>query len=102
MWSKAVVGDEVWLDPNSEEARIARGTLTVSCMPALDVVTNIWQAGQMEVDVALKVAIKILYNSSVTYVLRSQCMDTCQERCAVIHSVVAEALLAAASSNRSQ
>lgn len=41
------MGDEFWMDPTSEETRVSHGALTLACMPALGVVTNVWQTGQM-------------------------------------------------------
>lgn len=49
--------DEVWLDPNQLESHEARGTFVLSCMPALGVVTNIWQNGQISMNDALKVSV---------------------------------------------
>ncbi|KAI5123369.1 hypothetical protein M0805_001790 [Coniferiporia weirii] len=66
---------EIWLDPTAEEAREAHGCLTLACVPALGLVTNVWQTGQMHIDEVEK------------------CMDACQERCLDIHKVVAQALL---------
>ncbi|KAJ7172436.1 ribosomal protein S5 domain 2-type protein, partial [Mycena filopes] len=74
----SVVGNEVWLDPTEEEARLSKGTLVLSCMPALEKITSIWQTGEMKVAEALG------------------CMDACQEKCTEIHSVVAQALLESA------
>ncbi|PAV23941.1 ribosomal S5 domain 2 [Pyrrhoderma noxium] len=66
---------EIWLDPTTEETSDAKGCLMLACVPALNLLTNIWQTGQMSVDEM------------------EQCMDTCQERCVDIHSVVSQALL---------
>jgi len=74
----SAVNEEIWLDPSADEARASRGTMSLSCMPALGIITNVWQTGQMSTEEAL------------------QCMDVCQERCLDIHSVVAQALLDAA------
>ncbi|KAJ7343449.1 3' exoribonuclease family, domain 1-domain-containing protein [Mycena albidolilacea] len=74
----SVVGKEIWLDPTEEEARLAKGTVVVACMPALQKITSIWQAGETKVAEALA------------------CMDACQEKCTEIHSVVAQALLESA------
>ncbi|GLB34924.1 putative ribosomal protein S5 domain 2-like protein [Lyophyllum shimeji] len=71
----AVVEQETWLDPTEEEARSARGSLVLSCMPALGTVTSVWQSGKLRPEEVLG------------------CMDACQERCSDIHSVVAQALL---------
>jgi len=77
--SAAVVGTETWLDPTAEEARLSQGTFVLSCMPALDSVTSLWECGQMKTEEVLA------------------CMNLCQERCTDIHSVVAQALLEVAS-----
>jgi hypothetical protein len=41
------MGEEIWLDPNHEEATAGVSTLILACMPALSVVTNVWQNGTM-------------------------------------------------------
>ncbi|EJD02287.1 ribosomal protein S5 domain 2-like protein [Fomitiporia mediterranea MF3/22] len=71
----ATMPKEIWLDPTTEEARAARGRLTLACVPALGLVTNVWQTGQMSIDEVEK------------------CIDACQEKCRDIHAVVAQALL---------
>jgi exosome complex component MTR3 len=38
---------EIWLDPTASEASLARGSLTLACIPALGTVTNIWQTGKL-------------------------------------------------------
>ncbi|KAF8238635.1 ribosomal protein S5 domain 2-like protein [Tricholoma matsutake] len=73
--SAALVGTETWLDPTAEEARLSQGTLVLSCMPALGVITSVWESGRMKTEEVL---------ASV---------NLCQERCSDIHSVVAQALL---------
>ncbi|KAF8077917.1 ribosomal protein S5 domain 2-type protein [Lyophyllum atratum] len=71
----SAANQEIWLDPTGEEARLAKGTLVLSCMPALSTVTSIWQSGEMRPEEVLG------------------CIDACHERCSDIHSVVAQALL---------
>ncbi|RDB21073.1 Exosome complex component MTR3 [Hypsizygus marmoreus] len=71
----SVVGTEIWLDPTEEESRSSQGTLVLSCMPALETVTSVWQSGQIKIE-------KVL-----------ECMSACQERCIDVHSVVAQALV---------
>ncbi|EIN07338.1 ribosomal protein S5 domain 2-like protein [Punctularia strigosozonata HHB-11173 SS5] len=71
----ADVGKELWLDPTDAESRLASGILVLACLPALGIVTNVWQSGKMIPARAI------------------DCMKACQERCADIHSVVAQALL---------
>ncbi|KAF9264653.1 ribosomal protein S5 domain 2-like protein [Marasmius fiardii PR-910] len=73
--SACVVGEEIWLDPTEEEARNSNGTLVLSCMPAIETVTNIWQNGKMQTAQAIS------------------CMEACEDRCTEIHSVVARVLL---------
>ncbi|KAI0054109.1 ribosomal protein S5 domain 2-like protein [Auriscalpium vulgare] len=75
------VGKEIWLDPTEEEARLASGSLIFACMPALSTVTNLRQSGRMLPMDAI------------------QGMDMCQERCADIHQIVAQALLASTEGN---
>ena len=53
---QAVVGEDVWLDPNEEEARLASGMLLCACMPALGVTTSIWQTGRVLPTKALMVS----------------------------------------------
>ncbi|PFH54325.1 hypothetical protein AMATHDRAFT_135473 [Amanita thiersii Skay4041] len=72
--SASIVGGDIWLDLTREEARHSRGSLVLSCLPALRTVTSVWQTGQMISDEAYK------------------CMDLCQSRCNDIHVVVAQAL----------
>lgn len=49
------MNEEIWLDPSADEARASRGTMSLSCMPALGVITNVWQTGQMSTEEALQV-----------------------------------------------
>jgi len=73
--SVAVMGAEIWLDPNHDESRLSDGTLVLSCMPALARVTSVWQRGRMTPSQVLS------------------CVDACQSRCNDIHAIVAQALL---------
>ncbi|KAI0331151.1 mRNA transport regulator 3 [Cubamyces sp. BRFM 1775] len=73
--SAAVVGEEIWMDPTEQEGHIASGSLVYAGMPALGTITNLWQSGSMTPEQAVK------------------CMEACQECCADIHSVMAQALL---------
>ncbi|OSC99067.1 mRNA transport regulator 3 [Trametes coccinea BRFM310] len=73
--SAAVVGKEIWMDPTDEEGRVASGSLVLAGMPALGTITSVWQTGLMSPDEAI------------------QCMEACQECCAEIHAVMAQALL---------
>ena len=41
---------EIWLDPTAEEARHSEGCLVIASVPALGIVTNIWQTGQIDID----------------------------------------------------
>lgn len=70
-----LMGEEIWLDPNHDEATAGASTLVLACMPALNVVTNVWQNGSMSPKQGL------------------ECMAACQERCATIHSLVAQSLV---------
>ncbi|KNZ71781.1 Exosome complex component mtr3 [Termitomyces sp. J132] len=45
--ASSIVGREIWLDPTEGEAQLAKGTLVLSCMPAVNTVTSVWQSGQM-------------------------------------------------------
>ncbi|KZS99224.1 ribosomal protein S5 domain 2-like protein [Sistotremastrum niveocremeum HHB9708] len=65
---------EIWLDPTTRELEHSRASLTLSCMPALGLITNVSQTGQVTPQEAI------------------QCMDACEERCSDIHMVVASAL----------
>ncbi|KAJ7063324.1 ribosomal protein S5 domain 2-type protein [Mycena amicta] len=71
----SLVENQVWLDPTEEEERASSGTLILSCLPALNKITNVWHTGQMSAADALR------------------CMQACQQKNAEIHSVVAQALL---------
>ncbi|ESK97013.1 mrna transport regulator 3 [Moniliophthora roreri MCA 2997] len=77
-----IVGNDIWLDPTEEEARRSNGTLVLSCMPAIGTVTSVWQNGRMQTAEAIA------------------CMKLCEERCTEIHSVVAQALLENAQSEK--
>jgi len=72
------VDREMWLDPDEDVAKRAKGTLILSCMPALDTVTNIWQSGSLDSEEVFR------------------CIHACQARCADIHTVAAQALREAA------
>ena len=52
---KSIVGTEVWLDPTQKEMQVSKGSLVLSCMPALGTVTSVWQSGQMKPQELLKV-----------------------------------------------
>ena len=85
---------EIWLDPTTEETSDAKGCLMLACVPALNLLTNIWQTGQMsvhEIEQVLRFPIHNFLLYLLFFIL--QCMDTCQERCVDIHSVVSQALL---------
>jgi len=70
-----VTSKEILLDPTADEADTAKGCFTLATVPALGLITNIWQTGQMTLDEA------------------DQCIDLCQEQCLSVHSVVAQTLL---------
>jgi exosome complex component MTR3 len=50
------MGEEIWLDPNHDEATAGASTLVLACMPALGIVTNIWQNGTMSPKQAFEVS----------------------------------------------
>ena len=50
------MGEEIWLDPNHEEATAGASTLVLAYMPALNVVTNVWQNGSMSPKQGLEVS----------------------------------------------
>lgn len=52
---QAVLGKELWMDPTTSEAKAATGCVTMACMPALGLTTNLWQSGRMSIDEAEKV-----------------------------------------------
>ena len=45
--TKITIGKEIWLDPTEAEAKAGSSSLILACMPALGVVTNVWQNGRM-------------------------------------------------------
>lgn len=52
------MGEDIWLDPNHDEAVAGASTLVLACMPALNVVTNVWQNGTMSPQQGLQVSFK--------------------------------------------
>jgi ribonuclease PH len=50
------MGEEIWLDPNHEEASAGASTLVLASMPVLNVVTNVWQNGTMSPKQGLEVS----------------------------------------------
>jgi hypothetical protein len=44
------------MDPSEEEVKFSKGTLVLSCMPALGTVTSVWQSGQMKAEDVLEVS----------------------------------------------
>lgn len=94
MKMQTLIGEEIWLDPNHDEAAAGAGTLVLACMPALNVVTNVWQNGTMSPKQGLEVSFpqrrvrRLLISFS-----GQQCMAACQERCATIHSIVSQSLV---------
>lgn len=57
------MGEEIWLDPNHEEATAGASTLVFACMPALGVVTNVWQNGTMSPAQGLEVSLTRSYTA---------------------------------------
>lgn len=47
VYSQAVIAQDIWLDPDSQESAAAQGTVVVSGLPALGAITNLWQAGSL-------------------------------------------------------
>ena len=91
---QAAMPKEIWLDPRSEEAQKAKGCLTLATVPALGLITNIWQTGQMSIDEVEQVIANMLSIAVGAHEFPFfQCIDLCQEQCLEIHSVVAQALL---------
>lgn len=68
---QTLMGEEIWLDPNHEEVTAGASTLVLACMPALNVVTNVWQNGTMSLTQGLEVSFAKLWvpfpNSYRTY-----------------------------------
>lgn len=50
---------EIWLDPTTEETKTSHGCLTLSFVPALGLVTNVWQVGQMSIEEVEKVDFRL-------------------------------------------
>ncbi|KAJ1302016.1 hypothetical protein OPQ81_000851 [Rhizoctonia solani] len=69
---------ELLLDPNGQEAEVARGLVMITCLPALGTITNVIQTGLVEADEV------------------ANCMDVCMKHCEDIHFVVAQSLLESA------
>ena len=82
---------ELWLDPNAEESSIAKGTLTLSCLPALGTITNIWQIGKITLQEAREVSCLCL--GSTFFIFGApQSAEKCMTCCADIHAIVAQSL----------
>jgi exosome complex component MTR3 len=47
------------VDPTEGESGAARGSLTLSCMPALSAVTSVWQKGTASVEEVLQVHLSL-------------------------------------------
>lgn len=62
---------EIRLDPTAEEARHSDGCLTVANVPALGLVTNVWQTGQMDLEKVDQVSTHFPLISSLPHILRS-------------------------------
>ena len=60
------MGEEIWLDPNHEEATVGASTLVLACIPALNVVTNVWQNGTMSPKQAVEVSFENSAKSFLT------------------------------------
>lgn len=44
---QSLVGNDVWLDPTEQETSLAEANLVFACIPALGVVTSVWETGRM-------------------------------------------------------
>jgi exosome complex component MTR3 len=55
---KAVIGQEIWLDPTEAESTASEGSLVLACLPALGAVSSVWQTGAMKVPEVLQVVIR--------------------------------------------
>ncbi|KIY43415.1 ribosomal protein S5 domain 2-like protein [Fistulina hepatica ATCC 64428] len=77
----SVVDSGLWLDPTAREASVSNGTVILSCLPALGTITNVWQSG------------------SLTPVQAIQAIEACQEKCAYLHSIMAQVLLESSKSS---
>lgn len=93
MIMKTTVGKEIWLDPTEDEAKAGSSSLVLACMPALGVVTNVWQNGRMTPQEGLEVCVLLSVANGCLNLRFIQCMNACQERCSTIHSIVSQALL---------
>ena len=45
----------IWLDPTEEETSYASGSVIYACVPALNIITNVWQTGAMSVEQTMQV-----------------------------------------------
>ena len=84
--------DEIWIDPDEQEAQCASGTIILACMPALSSITNVRQLGSMPPLKAVQVCIPALWRifRLTTFV---KVMEMCQEQCVGIHQVIVQALV---------
>jgi exosome complex component MTR3 len=87
---QAIAGDDIQLDPSKAEARASSSTVILSCMPALDSITSIWQLGQMSTVVFEGNTFQL---TTVNANEVSQYMKQCHEWCIDIRSIVAQSLL---------
>ncbi|KAF9013850.1 ribosomal protein S5 domain 2-type protein [Cyathus striatus] len=73
--SAASINSEMWLDPTEAEVKLSEGTLVLSCIPALDTVTSVWQSGSIKPRNIVSA------------------LNVCQKRCSDIHTIVAQSLV---------
>lgn len=59
------MGKEIWLDPTEDEAKAGSSSLVLACMPALGVVTNVWQNGRMSPQEGLDVCLRSYWCTDV-------------------------------------
>jgi exosome complex component MTR3 len=81
---------EIWMDPSSSEASIAKGTLNLAYIPALGAVTNVWQRGELAQEEVLKVSDMWSWPSYLSWLVK--CIQKCQSCCSDLHAIVAQSL----------
>lgn len=60
-------GSELLVDPTESESGLARGSLTLACIPALGTMTGLWQRGCMSIDQSTQVCLTAgVVNSDVS------------------------------------
>jgi hypothetical protein len=105
---QAKVGSNLLLDPNSHESLLASSRITLSCMPALGVVTNVWQTGQVDSEEMMTVSTSFLCRplrsdkeglrrsrsyDPILACLLLQSLETLMGKAKDVHAVVAKSLI---------